>query len=155
LAEEVPLNHDFLAATAGAVATSTAQGKRLRLHCAELSKTRHRQWVRLVGTEIDVQLWTAPDEPQPSPYGLWDWLKTALTPLLAWAEALLRSARELPFGSGLSLVAMSEAEGWVRLSAQAEDGVREVLLWRAGCLQVKGMPLLSSRPPRPQPDPLP
>ena len=130
------MNEDFVAATLGAVASS--QGNKVRLHCAELSKTRHRQWVRLVGTGLDVQIWTPPPAEEPSLFGLWAWVRTALSSLPPWAEALLRCARELPFGSSLSLVSKSEAEGWVRLAAQTEDGVREVMLWRAGCLQVRG-----------------
>ena len=56
LPEDVPENEDFLDATVGTVTTSGIDGRRRRLHCAELSATRHRQWVRLIGTGFDVQV---------------------------------------------------------------------------------------------------
>ena len=55
----------------------------------------------------------------------------------------MRCARELPFGRSLTLISKSDAQGWVRLAATLEDGVREVMLWRAGGVQVCAKPHLA------------
>lgn len=55
LPEKVQRSGDF------ALALSEAFGKQLgrgQLHCAQLSHTQHRQWVRLIGTDFDVQVAT-------------------------------------------------------------------------------------------------
>jgi len=112
LPEEVPADADFIAATAGAVATQAASGARVRLHCAELAATRHRWWVRLVGTDFDVQVWTPPPAGDGgASISVWGWIQSAMPASVrfpAWSQPLLRCARDLPYGSGLTPVSQAE-----------------------------------------------
>lgn len=138
LSDAVPRSPDFVEATQH-VASQSAR----RLHCAELSTTQHRQWVRLVGTEYDVQWWSAPAVKTdggggllPSPFTLWNWVSQAITSVPTWAEPQLRHARTLLPRASLSLVAYSDIHGWVRLAGQDGESHREVVLFRLGVVHV-------------------
>ena len=61
----VPRDPDFIDACSDVFGDLSGREQR-RLHCAELSVTQHRQYVRLVGTDRDVQRWSAP-QPEDGP----------------------------------------------------------------------------------------
>ncbi|KAL1504687.1 hypothetical protein AB1Y20_008467 [Prymnesium parvum] len=131
LSDKVQRNPDFVAAT------SEVFGKlpgRRRLHCAQLSHTQHRHWVRLVGTEFDVQVESSSSFP--SPLSMWNWVTSVLSGVPAWAEQLLRHAKELLPGVSLSLVAQSEEFGWVRATCLDDETHKEVVLFRLGVVHI-------------------
>ena len=125
------------------------------LHCAVLSTALHRQWVRLVGTEYDVQAW-APPPPQsagggggllsprmegsggllPSPFAIWSWVTKALSGVPAWAEPLLRHAKELLPRVSLSLIGQSDEGGWVRVAGLDGETHKEAVMLRLGVVHI-------------------
>lgn len=95
LLEQAVARHEDFVATFGAHAAST------RYQCAEVKRSRNRRWMRLLGLQHDVQIWS-PDDRAPNPPRaalisgmLSSWLQPALetlrtsVPLLSAGELSL------------------------------------------------------------------